>query len=188
MAKKDEKKDGAEFESWQLIKYVPGSQEVTLQWDERRPGNPDPDTGKRIGHNPPRAAFTEALHNLREYVADIFSVTGAGETKRMQEYIEVRGIKYKLDKKGRKAQFLFIRNIPDGEYTSKVPISTPFFYTDLFDDESDEPTWTPECIEAIERLEDAARAYLDGDFEPLSELTGKPLNEDGPLFADGGEK
>ena len=183
MGKKQEDQ-AAEFESWQKIKYVPRSQEVTLQWDERRPGNPDPDTGKRIGHNPPRSAFTDALHELRVFVADLFGVTGA-EKKKLQEYIEVRGIEYKNDKSGRKAHFIFIRNIPDGEYTAKVEIKTPYFYTDLFDDEDDKPTWTPDCIAAIERLEDAARAYLDGDFEPLSELTGKPINKNGPLFNEG---
>lgn len=180
----EESTDGAVFESWTLIKWNPTAQAMTLAWEERMPGNPETDQVRKVWHNPPKSAFTDALKELREFVADFLGITGA-EKKKLAEQLEVRGVKYKPDKHGRKAQFIVVRKIPDGVRINIMASDTPWFYVWLEDDESGLPEWTPACIDTLERLQDAAMAYSEGDFEPLSELTGRPISEDGPLFGDG---
>jgi hypothetical protein len=48
-------------------------------------------------------------------------------------------------------------------------------------EEEDMSVWSSDCVDVLDKLKDAALAYLNGDREPLSELTGQPASKDGPL-------
>lgn len=170
------------FAWWDEIKYHETRCEVTLKWQEREGGAEETDTVSKVYHNRPRTPFVQALHELREHVATFITMTQP-ERKKVIDQLEIRGVQFVRDKVGHAARMIVVRRIPNGERHIALNMNVGPFHTELYneEEEAEKTSWSPDCVEVLERLQDAAEAYRNGDREPVSELTGRPESEDGPL-------
>jgi len=195
MAKKEatgKQKAEAVFENWRKIKWNEAKGVMTLEYTEREPGAKEADNVAKIFHNRPRNKFLQALQELRQHVAAFICMTAAEKAKVIDQ-LEIRGVNFTLDENGELAQLVVVRRIPQGDRKAPLNFNTPRMYCFCEEEEEDLSVWSSDCVDVLDKLKDAAREYLDGDREPVSELTGQPASKDGPLAKglkgdDGGEE
>lgn len=166
---------------WKQIKYNPGKMEVTLKYVQRENGSKKDIDCSMTYPNEPRDVLKKALLDLRQHVLHLVAITGAERQKQLEQ-IEVRGVNFSEDSNGEKAQMIVVRRIPNGDNVTPLNYNTPQIHSFLHDDESDVMTWDADCVEVLDRLKDAAIAYLHGDRVPVSELTGESQAKEGGLF------
>lgn len=179
MAKKDAAKGSVQVVRFEKIKWDSKNCKVNMHWIEQEES--DQPVAKKEFHQEPKKRFKEAMAALVEHAADYVANTEA-EKKKLAEQIEVRGVNFKLSKHGVRAQLIIVRRIPDGKRVSCINFNTPELFCYVEDDNKDLLCWPPEVCDTLDELRKAAEAYLNGDREPMSELTGEPESKDGGIF------